>query len=144
MCTACKSVPTLHVAVGDTTPRSTWPAQGPQTDENTTSSDACISSRVPIVRTLHSTWVLPVGVLIESAAVELWEKSELFWVMGTVPAGSLDSVVWPKGLKELALDARLVIPVEAVRRPGCLEKLQFGDNLASTSQLPGLFGRPPC
>ena len=122
----------MVVRVDDRTPRSTWsPREAQQARESPpTTSDVCISSRVPIVRALCLTWALPMTMLLESAAVELWEKSESLRVIDrnhSNPVGSLGSVVWPKGLKELVFKAFFGKPVEDARWPASLRKLHFGD-----------------
>ena len=47
--------------------------------------------------------------------------SEWLSVWGTVPKGSLESVVWPRGLKGLAMDALGEIPSETVTWPASLQ-----------------------
>ena len=127
-CKVCRSVPTLDALVVGGTPRSLWSPPKAHTGHSTTRSKVCVSSRGPVVRALRVTWALPMGVLLEDAAVELWSLSELLRVQGAVSAGSLSTVVWPKGLKHLELDT-------------------FGEEItleASTSPSTELSGRSPC
>jgi len=123
-CLACRSAPTLHVYVQAQTPRSLWSSRAPT---NTNSSKARLSTRVPIVRALRLTWVLPMKVLVESAAVELWAWSELVHLLGALSAGSLGSVVWPKRLQHLVLDTSWpAVAMKSVQWPPNLQHLKFG------------------
>ncbi|CAM9162233.1 unnamed protein product, partial [Ectocarpus sp. 13 AM-2016] len=74
-CRACRSVTTLHVTVDNRTPRCLWADRDSRTRPGTHSSKKVCSSRVPIVRALRLTWMLPMEVLLNSANVELWKWS---------------------------------------------------------------------
>lgn len=93
-----------------------------------TRSRVRVLSRVPVVQAFRLTWALPVEVLMQNAAIELWAYSKLLRLRGTVSSGSTESAVWPQNLRQLVLDARLEIPVEAVQWPTSLLQLSFGDH----------------
>ena len=80
------------------------------------------SHRMPVVRALGLTWAPLVDDRIHTATVS---------VVGVCTtaggAASLESVVWPKGLKHVVLDAGWpAMAVEEVRWPPTLRALSFG------------------
>ncbi len=127
MCSACRNVPTVHVRVDVETPPTFWSRGRSKTLSNTRSSKVRLSSRVPVVRAAGLTWGLPVEVLVNSVAMELWTSSEFVKLWGSVSATSLNSVNWPKRLWHLVLAISwLAVPVAAVRWPPHLRRLDFG------------------
>ncbi|CAM9759840.1 unnamed protein product, partial [Ectocarpus fasciculatus] len=77
------------------------------------------------ISTLH--WELPLQDLLRTAAIELWTSSEYLELEGSSCAVSLRSVVWPRGLTQLAFDAAFDIPVHDVSWPTGLQRLRFGN-----------------
>lgn len=128
-CRACRNTPTLHVRVDYDTPRTLW---SPGSTTRATPSEAegskvRVSRRVPVVRALYLTWELPLKALAEPAATELWTWSEYLRLGEHVPAGSVESVVWPRGLKHLVLDAGIETGgINTVRWPGSLQTFDIG------------------
>ena len=122
-CRACRSVPTLHVPVKDSTPRSLWPPQS-----QIGASNAIISSRVPAVRAIHLTGELPMLLRLQRAEIERWICCEYLHLQGSVCAASLLSVVWPRGLKHLVLESGLEACVETISWPPSLRSLACGGN----------------
>lgn len=114
-CRACRNVPTLHVRVYDTTPRSLWFSG--QTQPNMDNSKRRISTRVPVVRTLRLTWGLSMEALQQSATMEMWIWLEVLELRGSSSADNLDSMIWPQGLKRLVLDTFFGTPVEEMSLP---------------------------
>ena len=127
LCRVCRSCPTLDVRVSVGTVHSLWVAReflaGPDTGG---SKRIRSSSRVPVVRALRLTWVLPMKDLVQSAAVELWRWAECLQLGRYLPTSSTESVPWPTGLKELVLDCILGGPIEKMSWPPSLECLVFG------------------
>jgi len=125
MCSACRSIPTLLVRVDGRTPRALWSRQ-PQTLSIKSISEDRLLSRVPSLRALSLVWDLPVEVLFDEAATELWESSKCVQLGGSISTGSLNSAAWPKGLQHLVLDVETWLgPVMAdyVRWPPMLKRL---------------------
>ena len=128
-CRACRTVPTLHVHVDESTPRSLRFPRRSETPPNTRRSKVRISNRVPVVRALSLTWALPLEVLHESAAVELWTWLELLRLRrGPSSWGSLgSSVVWSqKRLKHLVLEIDANETVAGVVWPASVQQVSFG------------------
>lgn len=123
-CAACRSTPILRVRVTDQTRRSLWSPRKAQTGRYMTRSKVRISSRVLVVRAFRLAWELPMKVLLESAATELWKRSEYLYLQGAVPpAGRLEPVVWPKRLKHLTFNTGLKTVMEAGLWPEFLIRL---------------------
>jgi len=92
----------------------------------THSSKVRISCRVPVTRTLRLTWRLPMKVLVQSAAKELWESSEYVHLCGPVSTASLSSVLWPQRLTRLTFGNNLNLPILGILWPASLQHLSFG------------------
>lgn len=120
-CGACRSVPTLGVAVEARTPFSLW--YRVKKPEHLPIGS---SSRVPFVRALSLRWALPTEFLRQRAAIQLWDWLEDLEVTGTSPADRLETVVWPKRLKRLGIATDLKTSVQTVPWPASLERLCFG------------------
>ncbi|CAN0242056.1 unnamed protein product, partial [Ectocarpus sp. 12 AP-2014] len=126
-CRACRSIPTLDVAVDEHTPRSLWAPDTTQTRPITHSSKvARISSRVPAVRAAGLTWGLLLEVLLESTAMELWGWSNVLRLRGAVDSVSLESATWPPRLKLLSFGDGFNQPIAGVVWPASLQQLFFG------------------
>lgn len=125
MCSAFRSVPTLHVRVDDRTPPTMWSSRESQNLSNPRTSKVCIPSRVPGVPALSLSWALQLNVLVERAAIELWAWSEFVELPGSMSAGTLQSAVWPKALRYLVLNTKFAVPVGTVRWPPNLQRLAF-------------------
>ncbi len=128
-----------------------WSVRQSKTLSNTRSSKACLSSRVPGLRALFLTWALPVEVLLERQAEELWAWSECLVLPGSLPAAggiqpvhwpgrlqrlvlemeSDDSiaggVVWPVSLQQLSVGGRFNQSIAGVVWPASVQQLSFGD-----------------
>lgn len=119
-CRACRSVPILHVRVEDATPRSLWSTE-PVTHTNTRSWKLR-NSRVPTVCARSLSW----AVLTRAIAMELWVWLKCLRLGGSFAVADLGSVIWPRGIKELAFDTDVDTPAEAVSWPSSLEHITFG------------------
>jgi len=128
------------VRIGPHTPTTLWSPRQSQTLSDTRSSKACLSSRVPGVRAFVLTWVLPLEVLFKSASIELWAYSECAVLRGSVAAGGLQSVAWPKGLKRLVLNITFTEPMAGVTWPASRSSCCLGSTSTRTfSKLRGLL-----
>ncbi|CAN0213164.1 unnamed protein product [Pylaiella littoralis] len=92
--------PTLRVSVDDESPRSMWSPHESQAGPKGPRSNVCTSTRVPVVRSHCLKWALAMEDL-QSAATWLWTYSEQSQLGSSRSVGSLQHVVWPKGLKQL-------------------------------------------
>lgn len=101
LCRACRGVPDFKVHIEEKTPRGVWCTRQSQLPLNMP-----VSIRVPVLRAFHFTWDLPLDVLVENAAIELWASSDVLCLRGSISAASLESVVWPRTLKRMELDFR--------------------------------------
>ncbi|CAM9974370.1 unnamed protein product [Pylaiella littoralis] len=126
-CRACRSIPILHVRIDDGSPRSLWNPGRAQPRPNTRSTKIRTSSRVPVVRALRLTLRLPMKVMQESAATELWTWVEVMELRGSSSAGFLRSIRLPHGLKRLVVDTDVETRVEGVSWPASLKQLSFGE-----------------
>jgi len=123
---ACRSIPKLAVSVEDLTPRSLWTPRDSRAPPNTPISEARASSRLPIQRALRLTWALPLEVLVESAAVELWAWSRFVHLRGPVSSARLASVSWPQALVHLSFGDDFNQSIVGVVWPASLQQLSFG------------------
>lgn len=108
----------MGVRVYDFAPRSLWSRPESHTGTETRrSKKARLSCRVPVVRALRLMWQLPLEVLVQGAAKELWEWSEMLELWGSVFEASLESVVWPQMLKQLVLNTKIAVATETIPWP---------------------------
>eukprot|EP00903_Cladosiphon_okamuranus_P017884 g16457.t1 len=134
-CRACRSTPTLRLRVHDETPQSLSLAPGAEPPIVIGWSTVWMPSpRVPRVCAMCLLWTLPVGILLRSAAEELWQWLEVLVLRGVgfeagyTELGSLDGVVWPTSLQKLILDVRrLETPLQSMLWPAGLLTLEFGN-----------------
>ena len=126
-CSACRSLPILHMIVDDGTPRSLWSPRKSDSGSDAHSYKIRVTRRVPVVHALRLTWNLSVEVLLQHAAGELWASLEFLQLRGSVSAASLRSVAWPRGLEMLVLDNHFEGAVGEVSWPVSLKRFEFGD-----------------
>ena len=126
-CRACRSVANLDVTVEFRTPLGLWAARETQTGPSTGCSKAAgtASSRVPAVRAGRLTWKLPLEVLAQAAAVELWKWSKVLRLQGYVHSAGLELVTWPVGLEGLSFGDDFNHPIAGVVWPASLQQLSF-------------------
>ena len=140
-CTACRSVPTLHVKVEKGTPTRLWMSAAGRETRNATRLNA---TRVPVIRAHAVTWKLSASALRSMGDVLSKAKRFMFGdafncdVRGvTWPcelevlrfddafSHTITEVTWPESLQELSFTSEFNQPLQGVSWPGSLHRLSL-------------------
>ena len=114
------------------TPRSLWVSPQEIIGATTRAKKLRNSSRVPVVRPPCVTWSLPFDEMRDDNT-ELWTSSEVLFLNGPVSLRSLQSVIWPRGLKHISFEgSRFNKSIAGVVWPTPLQKLSLGRHFNQT------------
>lgn len=138
-CIACRSISTLHVTVGKNTPRRLWvtPAEQPSTPTSESrrryhqGSDSSLV-RLPFLRARGVMWKSCASAKFMSCENDILANLERV-KFSPAFTRSLESVIWPQGVKIIIFDERGLgetskynQPIENVEWPASLQQLAFG------------------
>ncbi|CAN0295890.1 unnamed protein product, partial [Ectocarpus fasciculatus] len=108
-CGACRSAQLLDVRVGEHTPPTLWTSRTSPATPGKRSKTFCISNRVPAVQAFGWKWDLSIERLPNRAAFDVQQGPERPQQSEHFGEAGVRSVVWPRGLKKLAISRDMPI-----------------------------------